>query len=160
MFNYNIKYINKLHVAWRKAMRQLCNIDYRTHSYIIYSLSENIETRLYRKLSIFILIILNSENWYVHDVAHLLQFYFSTIAENCRVLSCMYNIIITVTKQGVFANIHMHPFYPNNILGAFFIILFPLHSFYSMLSYVIKLIICCLLTCTYEYKNDNFHYWH
>ena len=37
--------------------------------------------------------MLNSENLYVSDVvAHLLQFSSSTIAENYRYLSCMYNI--------------------------------------------------------------------
>ena len=48
LFNYNSKYVNKLYVAWRKAMRQLFNIDYRTHNYIVFSLSGNIETRLHR----------------------------------------------------------------------------------------------------------------
>ena len=72
-------------------MRQLFNIDYRTHHYIVFSLSGNIETRLHRKLAFGIFTLLNSEN--VSDVvAHLLQFSSSTIAENYRFLSFMYNI--------------------------------------------------------------------
>ena len=62
LFNYNSKYVNKLYVAWRKAMRQLFNIDYRTHNYIVFNLSGNIETRLPRKLARFIFTLLNSEN--------------------------------------------------------------------------------------------------
>ena len=82
-----------LYVAWRKAMRQLFHIDYRTHNYIVFSLSGNIETRFHRKLAKFICTLLNSENLYVSDVvSHLLQFSSSTIAENYRYLSCMYNI--------------------------------------------------------------------
>ena len=34
LLSYNSKYVNKLYVSWRKAMRQLFHIDYRTHNYI------------------------------------------------------------------------------------------------------------------------------
>ena len=37
--NCLITIVNKLYVAWRKAMRQLFNIDYRTHNYIVFIVS-------------------------------------------------------------------------------------------------------------------------
>ena len=74
-------------------MRQLFHIDYRTHNYIVFSFSGNIETKLHGKLARLFFTLLNSKNLYVSDVvSHLLQFNSSIIAENYRYLSCMYNI--------------------------------------------------------------------
>ena len=54
--------------------------------------AESDETIIYYLLR-FIFTLLNSENLHVSDiVAHLLQFSSSTIAENYRYLSFMYNI--------------------------------------------------------------------
>ena len=35
LWNYNSRYIEEIHVAWRKTMRKLFRLPYRTHNYIV-----------------------------------------------------------------------------------------------------------------------------
>ena len=51
MFVGNSTYVAKLYVARRKGIRQMFNLDYRTHTYIVFGLTCNIELRLHRKLA-------------------------------------------------------------------------------------------------------------
>ena len=72
LFNFNGNYVNKLFTAWRKSIRQLYGVHYRTHNFIVHSLSENIKIKLHRKLANFILSMINSKNTYVTSVIMLL----------------------------------------------------------------------------------------
>ena len=93
LFNFNCNYVNKLFTAWRKSIRQLHGVHYRTHNFIVHSLSENIKIKLHRKLANFILSMINSNNTYVTSMVMLLFTCSSSmLAENYRYLSYVYGI--------------------------------------------------------------------
>ncbi len=102
LFNYNCNYVNKVYVAWRKAVRQVYRIDNRTHNYIVYGLSDNIEVKLHRKLAKYIISIIYSDNQYVSSlVSVILKCSSSPVAENYRLLSYLYNILPSDWENGV-----------------------------------------------------------
>ena len=38
IWSYNIKYVNKYYTAWRKAIRRIWKIDYRTHNKLLHDI--------------------------------------------------------------------------------------------------------------------------
>ena len=50
--NYNSKYMQEIYVAWRKTMRKLLNLHYRTHNYIVCGITECISLKLHRRVEL------------------------------------------------------------------------------------------------------------
>ena len=48
LWNYNSRYIEKNCVAWRKTIRKLFRLPYRTHNYIVCGITEDISIKLHR----------------------------------------------------------------------------------------------------------------
>ena len=55
MWNYNSRFtcIEEIFVAWRKTMRKLSRLSYRTHNYIVCGITEDISIKLHRKVTKF-----------------------------------------------------------------------------------------------------------
>ena len=45
LWNYNSRYIEEIYVAWRKTIRKLFRLRYRTHSYIVFGITEDISIK-------------------------------------------------------------------------------------------------------------------
>ena len=91
--NYNDKSILSIFTAWRKVMRRLFKLEYRTHIYIINNLVESITIKLDRRLAKFVYSLLNSDNKFVTQlVGHKMFSSGSIVAENHRYLSYKYYI--------------------------------------------------------------------
>ena len=53
LWNYNSRYVEEIVVAWRKTMRKLFRLPYRTHNYIVCGITEDISIKLHRKLTLW-----------------------------------------------------------------------------------------------------------
>ena len=93
LWNYNSRYIEELDVAWRKTMRKLFRLPYRTHNYIVCSITEDIFLKLHRRVTKFMYSMIHSDN----DTVRLMTTFFlsteaSLLAENFRYIMYTYNI--------------------------------------------------------------------
>ena len=95
LWNYNSKYVNDIFIAWRKVMRKLFRLPYRTHNYIICGVVECITVKLDRRLCKFIHSMLNSNNMTVKELLrHFMNCDSSVIAENVRYIMHKYDISV------------------------------------------------------------------
>ena len=101
LFNYNNNNVTKLYTAWRKSIRQVFNIDYRTHNFIVYGIAGNVEIKFHKKLAKFIFNMIHSENQFVTKILMHLFKTSSSIAENYRLLSYRYSISPVEWEKGV-----------------------------------------------------------
>ena len=95
LWNYNSRYINDIYVAWRKVIRKLFKLPYRTHNYLVCGIVECITVKLDRRLTKFVHSMINSKNSTVRElIAHFLTTESSVFAENCRYLMYKYDISV------------------------------------------------------------------
>ena len=64
LWNYNSRYINDIYVAWRKVIRKLFKLPYRTHNYLVCGIVECITVKLNRRLTKFVHSMINSNKMY------------------------------------------------------------------------------------------------
>ena len=63
LWNYNSRYIKEIFVAWRKTMRKLFRLPYRTHNYIVCGITKDISFKLHRRLlTKFMYSMIHSDN--------------------------------------------------------------------------------------------------
>ena len=94
LWDYSSTHVDKLYVAWRKAIRKILKLPYRTHSallpYIVDDMSPDLQ--LYQRLLTFIKNISRSQN-YITDICYKLAVYGSgspvsnSMSVLCNVLS-------------------------------------------------------------------------
>ena len=93
LWNYNSRYIEEIYVAWRKTMRKLFRLPYRTHNYIVCGITEDISIKLHRRVTKFMYSMIHSDN---NTVRLMTTFFLSTeasfLAENFRYIMYTYNI--------------------------------------------------------------------
>ena len=53
LWNYNSRYVEEIVVAWRKTMRKLFRLPYRTHKYIVCGITEDISIKLHHRVTKF-----------------------------------------------------------------------------------------------------------
>ena len=95
LWNYNSRYINDIYVAWRKVIRKLFKLPYRTHNYLVCGIVECITVKLDRRLTKFVHSMINSKNSTVRElIANFLTTESSVFAENCRYLMYKYDISV------------------------------------------------------------------
>ena len=95
LWNYNSRYINDIYVAWRKVIRKLFKLPYRTHNYLVCGIVECITVKLDRRLTKFVHSMINSKNSTVRElIAHFLTTESSVFAKNCRYLMYKYDISV------------------------------------------------------------------
>ena len=94
LWNYNSRYINDIYVAWRKVIRKLFKLPYRTYNYLVGGIVECITVKLDRRLTRFVHSMINSKNTVRELIAHYLTTEFSVFAENCRYLVYKYDISV------------------------------------------------------------------
>ena len=95
LWNYNSRYINDMYLAWRKVIRKLFKLLYRTHNYLVCGIVECITVKLDRSLTKFVHSMINSKNSTVRElIAHFLTTESSVFAENCRYLMYKYDISV------------------------------------------------------------------
>ena len=87
LWNYNSRYVEEIVVAWRKTMRKLFRLPYRTHNYIVCGITEDISIKLHRRLTKFLYSMIHSDN----DAVKVMTAFFpcNFLAENFRYI--MYN---------------------------------------------------------------------
>ena len=68
LWNYNSRYINDIYVAWRKVIRKLFKLPYRTHNYLVCGIVECIAVKLDRRLTKFVDSMINSKNSTVREL--------------------------------------------------------------------------------------------
>ena len=72
------------YVAWRKVIRKLFKLPYRTHNYLVCGIVECITVKLDRRLTKFVHSMINSKNNTVRElITHFLTTESSVFAENC-----------------------------------------------------------------------------
>ena len=87
LFNYINNNVTKLYTAWRKSIRQVFNIDYRTHNFIVYGIAGNVEIKFHKKLAKFIFNMIHSENQFVSKILmHLFKTSSSMICRKLQVI--------------------------------------------------------------------------
>ncbi len=81
--------INRIHVTWRKIIRRLWNVPYRTHCSLLPVLVDDhpIDTQLLIRFSKFILKAAHSDNQLISMSAKLSYFSNTSVAENIRFLA-------------------------------------------------------------------------
>ena len=93
LWNYNSRYVEEIVVAWRKTMRKLFRLPYRTHNYIVCGITEDISIKLHRRLTKFLYSMIHSDN---DTVKVMTAFFISTeasfLAENFRFIMYTYKI--------------------------------------------------------------------
>ena len=95
LWNYNNRYNNDIYVAWRKVIKKLFKLPYRTHNYSMCGIVECITVKLDRRLTKFVHSMINSKNITVRElIAHFLATESSVFAENCRYLMYKYEISV------------------------------------------------------------------
>ena len=72
LWNYHSRYIEEIFVAWRKTMRKLFRLPYRTHNYIVCGITEDIFIKLHRRVTKFMYSMLHSDN----DTVRLMTAFF------------------------------------------------------------------------------------
>ena len=87
------KHIEKFYVTWRKVIRRVWNVPYRTHNYLLpYLLDDKpIHVQLFLRFSNFCLNAIHSKNSKVRICASMLYFSNSCVANNCRSLCHILN---------------------------------------------------------------------
>ena len=60
--NYNSRYVEEIFVAWRKTMRKLFRLPYRTHKYIVCGITEDIYIKLHNRVTKFMYSMIHSDN--------------------------------------------------------------------------------------------------
>ena len=60
LWNHNSRYINDIYVAWRKVIRKLFKLPYRTHNYLVCGIVECITVKLDRCLTKFVHSMMNN----------------------------------------------------------------------------------------------------
>ena len=72
LWNYNSRYIEEIDVAWRKTMRKLFRLPYRTHNYIVCGITEDISIKLHFRVTKFMYSMIHSDN----DTVRLMTTFF------------------------------------------------------------------------------------
>ena len=94
LWNYNNRYIID-YVAWRKVIRKLFKLSYRTHNYLVCGIVECITVKRDRRLTKFMHSMINSKNSTIRElIAHFLTTESSVFAESCRYLMYKYDISV------------------------------------------------------------------
>ena len=93
LWNYSSRYVEEICVAWRKTMRKLFRLPYRTHNYIVSGITEDISIKLHRRATKFMYSMIHSDN----DTVKLMTSYFlstesSFLAESFRYIIYTYEI--------------------------------------------------------------------
>ena len=85
LWNYNSRNIVEIFVAWRKTMRKLFRLPYRTHNYIVCGITVDIAIKLHRRVTKFMYSMIHSDT---DTVTLMTTFFLSTkallIAEHFR----------------------------------------------------------------------------
>ena len=93
LWNHNSRYVEEIVVAWRKTMRKLFRLPYRTHNYIVCGITEDISIKLHRRLTKFLYSMIHSDNGTVKVMtAFFLSTEASFLAENFRFIMYTYKI--------------------------------------------------------------------
>ena len=77
LWNYKSRYGEEIVVAWRKTMRMLFRLPYRTHNYIVCGITEDISIKLHRRVTKFMYSMIHSDN---DTVKLITAFFLSTEA--------------------------------------------------------------------------------
>lgn len=102
LWNLNSRYIESIHVTWRKSMRKLFKLPYRAHNYIVCGITEPISIKLHRRQAKFIYSMINSRNNTVRDMTtFLLTRETSTLAENYRFIMYTYSIPVFLWQKSL-----------------------------------------------------------
>ena len=86
LWNYNNRYIKEIYVAWRKTMRKLFKLPYRTHNYIVCGITEDISIKLHRRVTKFMYSMIHNDN----DTTFFLSTEALFLAETSRYITCMF----------------------------------------------------------------------
>ena len=57
-----VEMLKKKFFAWRKTMRKLFGLPYRTHNYIVCGITEDISIKLHRRVTKFMYLMIHSDN--------------------------------------------------------------------------------------------------
>ena len=118
IWKYNEKYISKFYTAWRKAIRQVWKIPYRTHNKFIHLInsSHSINIILEKRCIKHIWNLINSENNVYRQITqYSLYNCTTTIGENIRYFMYKYRInhsdwngpiIVIFNKIDIYADQH------------------------------------------------------
>ena len=97
IWSYNIKYVNKYYTAWKKAIRRIWKIDYRTHNKLLHGINDcipidiTLEKRCISSYGVHIL--MNSKNILYNSIVKYSLYNASTvIGENIPYLMSKYGI--------------------------------------------------------------------
>ena len=85
-----------IYVAWRKVIRKLFKLPYRTHNYLVCSIAECIAVKLDRRLTKFVYFMVNSKN---SNVCKSIAHFFTTeslVCIFCRHLLYKYDLSVFV----------------------------------------------------------------
>ena len=110
IWSYNIKYVNKLYTAWRKAIRRIWEIDYRTHNKLLHGINDciPIDITLEKRCIKFTWSLMNSKHTLYNSIVKYSLYNASTVTgENiCYLMSkCgiyeheWYKLIYTIYNQ-------------------------------------------------------------
>ena len=94
LYNFNSEYIKRIHVAWRKCIRNVFRLPSRTHNYIVSHLGKCIITRLDRRLAKHIYNSLHTNNKVLQSIitSKILLSPNSIFSENIRYLMYKYKL--------------------------------------------------------------------
>ena len=98
IWRFNDKYLSKFYTAWRKGVRRLWKLPYRTHNKYIHVINKSyiINCMLEKRCIKFIWNLINSEHsLYNNIVKYSLSNYSTTVGENIRYFMYKYNITLS-----------------------------------------------------------------
>ena len=98
-----MKYVNKYYAAWKKAIRRIWKIDYRTHHKLLHGINDCIliDVILETRCITFIWSLMNSKPTLNNSIDKYSLYNASTVIdENCRYLVSKYNICVASLQKG------------------------------------------------------------
>ena len=98
LWNYNSRHINDIYVAWRKVIRKLFKLPYRTHNYLMCGNVECITVKLDRRLTKFVHSMIN--------MVLIMTFYLTLLNQYVRFLN--QKLINDLLQQSLLAMMHLN----------------------------------------------------
>ena len=93
LWNYDCKYIDKLYVGWRKAIRKLLHLPYRTHCDMLPYICDdlNVSTQLLHRVVSFIKSASTSQNLMTNMCYNLIMIGKSNVSNSMSMISAIWN---------------------------------------------------------------------
>ena len=62
LWDYNSRYVEEIVVTWKKTMRKLFRLLYRTHNHFVCGITEDISIKLHRRVTKFLYSMIHGDN--------------------------------------------------------------------------------------------------